>query len=175
MRTKTPAEVVKALEFHIIARYGVPLELRMDRGLEFAGEVTKLCERLNIKRTRISVQYPQSNGQAERYVGVVKRALITMLSEGGVTVQDWDDLLPAILMGMRFLQQKVLGYSPFTVVHGLVPRVPLQKYQLLESIAWEEREFNTEDLMATLQFIHEEVLDKIKLADMRSKAQFDAK
>lgn len=55
MKTKTPVEVVKALEFHIIARYGVPLELRMDRGLEFSGEVTKLCERLNIKRTRISV------------------------------------------------------------------------------------------------------------------------
>ena len=39
---------------NIFARFGVPDELRMDRGLEFAGEVIGLCERLNIARKTIS-------------------------------------------------------------------------------------------------------------------------
>ena len=39
---------------NIFARFGVPDELRMDRGLEFAGEVISLGERLNIARKTIS-------------------------------------------------------------------------------------------------------------------------
>lgn len=83
MWTKTSAEVAQALELDIFERFGVPDELRMDRGLEFAGEVINLCDRLHIRRNTISTQYPQGNGMAERYVGVVKRCLITMLSEEG--------------------------------------------------------------------------------------------
>jgi Integrase core domain len=44
MRTKTSAEVAQALRLNIFARFGIPDELRMDRGLEFAGEVIALCE-----------------------------------------------------------------------------------------------------------------------------------
>ena len=48
MRSKRPAEVVEVLELNIVARFGVPLELRMDRGLEFAGELNEYCKRLGI-------------------------------------------------------------------------------------------------------------------------------
>ena len=48
MRSKRPAEVVETLELNLIARFGVPLELRMDRGLEFAGELNDFCKRLGI-------------------------------------------------------------------------------------------------------------------------------
>ena len=44
MRSKTSAEVAQALRLNIFARLGIPDELRMDRGLEFAGEVIDLCE-----------------------------------------------------------------------------------------------------------------------------------
>ena len=39
----------------IFARYGLPDELRFDRGLEFAGHVKETCERFRIKRSVISV------------------------------------------------------------------------------------------------------------------------
>jgi Integrase core domain. len=39
MKTKSSEEVAEVLRHHIIARFGVPRELRMDRGKEFAGEV----------------------------------------------------------------------------------------------------------------------------------------
>lgn len=88
-RTKSSEEVAKALELHIFARFGLPMELRVDRGLEFAGKVKELCNKLNIKWVSISTQNPQANGQAERYVGVVKKTLITMLSEDGRFYQEW--------------------------------------------------------------------------------------
>ena len=58
MYTKTPKEVVAALELHIFARFGIPLEIRVDRGLEFAGELITTCNKFNIKRSTISVQHP---------------------------------------------------------------------------------------------------------------------
>jgi hypothetical protein len=48
MKTKSSEELAEVLRHHIIARFGVPRELRMDRGKEFAGEVIALCEKLGI-------------------------------------------------------------------------------------------------------------------------------
>ena len=42
-RTKSSKEVYRAIELYIFARFGVPLQLRVDRGLEFAGEVKRKC------------------------------------------------------------------------------------------------------------------------------------
>ena len=55
MRSKKPAEVVETLELNLIARFGVPLEMRMDRGLEFAGEMNDFCNRLGISQHKSSV------------------------------------------------------------------------------------------------------------------------
>lgn len=49
MRTKESGEVAKALYRHIIARFGKPEALRSDRGLEFSGEVSTLCQELGIR------------------------------------------------------------------------------------------------------------------------------
>lgn len=62
MKTKSSEEVAEVLNHHIIARFGVPRELRMDRGKEFAGEVTTLCNKLGIQRNVASVKNPQANG-----------------------------------------------------------------------------------------------------------------
>ena len=43
MYTKNSKEVADAIELNIISRFGVPDEMRMDRGLEFAGHVTSMC------------------------------------------------------------------------------------------------------------------------------------
>ena len=58
MYTKSSKEVAAAIELNIVARFGVPSELRMDRGLEFAGHVTSMCSRLGITRRVISTQHP---------------------------------------------------------------------------------------------------------------------
>ena len=54
MHSKLSAEVATALKLHIIARFGVPMEIRCDRGLEFGGEVHTLCEEYGIQRKTIS-------------------------------------------------------------------------------------------------------------------------
>lgn len=109
----------------------------------------------------------------ERYVGIVKRCLITMLSEEGRYYHEWVELLPACLMSLRFLQQKTLGVAPFTVIHGLIPKIPLRDYDVLQSEEWDDREFSLADIVETIRFIHEGVLERLRVADMREKLAYD--
>ncbi len=76
-------------------------------------------------------------------------------------------------MGLRFLQHKVLGYAPFTVIHGTLPKVPLTEYAILPSDEWEAREFSVPALIETCKFLHEEVMGRLAIADMKNKLEFD--
>ena len=50
MRSKSSTEVAEVMKDQIFTRYGLPREIRCDRGREFAGEVTDLCRRYGVKR-----------------------------------------------------------------------------------------------------------------------------
>ena len=76
--------------------------MRCDRGREFAGEFTTLCSRHGIKRIEISTQHPEANGLVERYVGVVKKAIMSMLLTKSWDVTMWTECLGACMMGLRF-------------------------------------------------------------------------
>lgn len=54
MRTKSSQEVAQVIQLHLIARFGIPRELRSDRGREFLGEVTALCNKYGIRKVLIS-------------------------------------------------------------------------------------------------------------------------
>ena len=125
MRTKSSEEVWKVLYTQLFCRFGLPLELRSDRGREFSGVVQTKCEQYGIKLIKISVQNPRANGQAERYVQVVKRSIRTVLSELDLQQCDWVECLAACLVGLRFFQHSVLGIAPFTACSGFAPRLPI--------------------------------------------------
>lgn len=67
----------------------------------------------------------------------------------------------------------MLGYSPFTVIHGMIPKIPLREYELLPSEDWEAREFDIPSLVETVTHIHDEVLQRMSIADMKNKLAFD--
>ena len=67
--------------------------------------------------------YPQANGQAERYVGLIKNALKKYCAYAE-SWQDWREYLGEILMGLRFLVTRSHGYSPFFCVHGFEVDLP---------------------------------------------------
>ena len=61
------------------------------------------------------------------------------------------------------------------MIHGLIPKVPLRKYAVLPSEEWDDREFDVADLAQTVKYIHEVVLGKLSIADMRAKLAYDAR
>ena len=67
-----------------------------------------------------------------------------------------------------------MGCAPFTVVFGMIPRVPLKDYELIPADDWDEREFSIEDLMMTFKFLRDKVHDRILAADEKQKRIYDS-
>ena len=55
MKTKNTTEVWQALYENVFSRFGLPFELRTDRGREFYGILLNKCNEYGIKVVRISV------------------------------------------------------------------------------------------------------------------------
>ncbi|XP_062556754.1 uncharacterized protein K02A2.6-like [Armigeres subalbatus] len=65
--------------FETIARFGLPDVIVTDNGTQFdSNSFAKFCEMNGIEHIKIPPFHPQSNGQAERFVDTLKRALTKM-------------------------------------------------------------------------------------------------
>jgi transposase InsO family protein len=68
----TSASVIRVLHA-MFARWGVPETLVTDNGPQFASlEFSRFTKHWNVRHITSSPRFPQSNGKAERAVGVVK-------------------------------------------------------------------------------------------------------
>jgi Integrase core domain/Integrase zinc binding domain len=77
----TSAETIDALR-HMFAIWGLPQQLYTDNGPQFVSrEFQQFMTSNGIRHTTSAIFHPISNGQAERFVGIFKRALIRMKSE----------------------------------------------------------------------------------------------
>ena len=58
LRSKSSEEVWSVLYGQLFTRFGLPLEIRSDRGREFAGVVQAQCASLGVRLVKISVKNP---------------------------------------------------------------------------------------------------------------------
>lgn len=69
-----------------IARFGSPFTIVTDNGTQFdSGIFQKFCKQFGIEHIRTPPFHPQSNGQAERFVDTLKRALLKI---GGENIEE---------------------------------------------------------------------------------------
>jgi hypothetical protein len=68
-----------------------------------------------------SAYHPQGNAQAERS----NKELITMIEKYCLENPDWDLQLPNALLAMRIRPSRRTGLSPYQIVFGENPRIPL--------------------------------------------------
>ena len=79
---KTADSVAYAFMNAVIARWGSPVHLTSDNGLEFVNSIIiKLCEKLNIQRPKILPMRPQANGYVERANRTILNILRTLSEE----------------------------------------------------------------------------------------------
>ena len=99
MPDKTALSVADAFFQYIVCRFGIPSVIHLDQGREFENRVMqKLCLLCRSHITRTTPYHPESDGLVER----VNRTLLMMLSMfASENKDDWDDLLPAVMMAYR--------------------------------------------------------------------------
>ena len=102
---------------------GVPDRLHSDQGPQFEAAVfQELCRMLGIRKTRTTPYHPQSDGMVERFNRTLKDMVAKYVDCQGLT---WDKELKAYAMAYNSSVHDTTGYSPFYLVHGFEPRLPI--------------------------------------------------
>ena len=110
----------RALVFHWIARFGLPLDMTSDRGAQFTSRLwTAIAKLLGIQLHHTTAYHPQANGLVERFHRHMKSALRARL-----TSPNWLDELPWVLLGIRTAPKDDLHCSSAELVFGSTLTVP---------------------------------------------------
>ena len=109
MQTST---VIKCLEL-LFSMCGMPDYLHSDRGRSFISRELKeyLLER-GVATSNSTPYHPQGNGQAERYVGIVWKAIQLALKSHKLSDKYWELVLPQVLHSIRSLLCTATNCTP---------------------------------------------------------------
>lgn len=117
------ADVVSSAFYDIwVSRYGVPLRLTSDRGLQFRSELYyKLCKLLGVKFIRTTSYNPKANGLIERWHRVLKNNLKCRGNR-------WVSELPTVFFGLRAVPIDASGISCAELIYGRILKLPGEFY-----------------------------------------------
>ena len=83
----------------------------------------ELCRLMGVQCNITSAYHPQSNGLDERFNQTLQRQLLKYVNEDQ---NDWDLYLDAILFSYRVSRQSSTKASPFVLVYGRQPQLPVE-------------------------------------------------
>ena len=96
---KTALTVADAFFQQIVCRFGMPIVIHLDQGREFENKIMQeLCIMRGSHKTKTTPYHPESDGMVEHF----NRTLLMILAMfAGENRDDWDDLLPSVMMAYR--------------------------------------------------------------------------
>ena len=120
---KTALSVADVFFQYVVCRFRMPSVIHSDQGREFENKVMQeLCLLCDAHKTRTTPYHPESDGLVERF----NRTLLMMLAMfAGETKEDWDDLLPAVMMAYRSSAHESTGISPYRLMFGEECTLPM--------------------------------------------------
>ena len=120
---QSAATVARLLVEEIVSRHGVPTEVLSDRGRAFLSGLMKEIERLlGFHELNTSAYHPQTDGLVEGFNRTLTTMLAKTVEKGG---KNWDRRLPFVLFAYRASQQQSTQESPFYLLYGRDPRLPI--------------------------------------------------
>ena len=136
--------VAKALYEHLICQHGCPKKILSDRAKEFiSAGIQEVYDRFGIKMVTTAGYSPSANGVCERFHRWLNAAMTIIWKKKAL---DWDDYLPPIAFAYRASTNESTGYSPYYLVHGHDPILPLDA---LLDIEENKAGAPTEEIVAT--------------------------
>ena len=138
-------------EFFLV--FGFPRRLMSDQASEFTGQViSELCDLLGVTKIRTSPYHPQTNGTVERVHQTLRRMIAKMDPEKRAK---WPSHLGPILIAYNATRSLITGYSPYFLMFGHRPRLPVDL--LFLTMRRDENTQTTDKYVTSLY-------DKLKLA-----------
>ena len=125
-KTTTAGEAARLFWQHVVKLHGVPQAIHTDRGAQFVGRWWREIWSLMGTKLKYGTAYhPQSQGQVERMNAVVSQTLRCLMSD--VTdLAKWIEYLPTVEMAVNSLPNRSTGYSPYYLMYGHHPVLPVE-------------------------------------------------
>ena len=122
LKTKYPAEVIAVFLQQWCHMHGLPQFILSDRGKEFQGVASTVCEILQVKQIRTTPYHPRTNGLCESQHKMLTYEL--KIRTNRKQAPEWDRLLTEINFSHNITPvESAGGYSPFQLVYGRNPRL----------------------------------------------------
>ena len=155
-------------------RFGFPSRIHHDQGGEFENQLfAQLKNYCGVAGSRTTPYHPQGNGQVERFNRTLLQMLKT-LTERQKT--NWKDSLNKLIYAYNCTRSEVTGFSPFYLLHGRSPRLPVD---MLFNLTPEQGDSNHHHYMEKWKQGMEEAYqitrENAHKAAMRSKRHYDSK
>ena len=108
---------------NFFCRFGFSAKLHADQGRNFESAVVRdLCKITGITKTHTSPYHPQGNGTTERF----NRTLMNMLGTLEPHLKpNWPEYLDTMTHAYNCTQHDSTGYSPYYLMYGRHPRLPV--------------------------------------------------
>lgn len=163
----------------ILCRYGAVGMVITDNGPEVKGAFQKLIRRYGIPQIKISAYNSKANGVVERGHFIIRESIIKACKG---EINKWPEKVHAAFFADRITISKSTGHSPYYLIHGIEPVLPLDLFEHTFLVQGFTENMSHEDLLAfrirQLEKREEDIAHSARLlAEMRfkSKAHFERK
>ena len=172
-RNQTAQTTAKVLFDLYIVHYGFPARLHSDQGRNFESKVIKgLCDLAGVKKSRTTPYHPEGNGQCERF----NRTLMSMLGTLDESQKsDWKLYLAPLVHAYNSTRNDSTGYTPFELMFGRKPRLPVDVAMGLEQEQDEMQSYPqyVVSLKERLQLAYEAAAAHSEEVHQRNKSRYD--
>ena len=122
VKSKYPAEIISMLLRQWCHTHGLPEYILSDRGKEFLGVASAICEVLGINHIKTTPYHPRTNGLCESQHKMLTYEL--KIRTNRKPAPEWSELLTEITFSNNITPKAAAGnLSPFRLVFGREPRM----------------------------------------------------
>ena len=156
-----------------VALWGCPLSLHTDQGRDFESTLFKeTCNLLGIDKTRTTPYHPSSDGLVERENSTIAQILNALVSD----FEDWDIMLPFVMMSYRSSVHETTSETPNMVMTGRQINLPLDVMTSSDpELRYEHAPEYVKKLEDDLRTCYTRVREALGRAAIRQKHYYDRK